>query len=124
MSLYSVRAICNYFLKLAWAAGEELDQMKIEMLCYYAYGWHLALNGGRSLITEHAESGPYGPRFSSLLQAHKRFGNRPVTEMAETHDAVTDKTSQKFLGQMWETYGQLTWWDIPDDPFDLWFDFC
>lgn len=55
--MLSCRDVANYFLLLNY--GNDLTNLKIQKLVYYAYGLHLARYNKR-LFKEHIEAWDYG----------------------------------------------------------------
>src|SRR5260370_7712236 len=76
---YPAKAVANEFLELAKKDGQQLTQMQLQKLVYFAYGWYLAITGTR-LIDERVEGWQWGPVFPSIYKGLKRFGSSSVTE--------------------------------------------
>ena len=52
--------------------------MKLIKLVYIAHGWHLALENGKSLISEAVMAWKYGHVINSLYQKLKRYGSQDI----------------------------------------------
>jgi uncharacterized phage-associated protein len=121
---YESKAIANYFLDCAGRSGKKLDPMQIQKLAYFAHGWHLAACNA-ALIDEMVEAWQYGPVIPSLYHEFKSFGKSPVTRKASKIELVgegddwdckfvepklgeEDLDTRRFLGLIWNGYGQLT----------------
>ena len=61
----------KYFLSLADEHGDELDQLKLQQLCYYAQGYNLAMRG-KPLFSDPIEAWDQGPVVRDL---QRRFGH-------------------------------------------------
>lgn len=61
----------KYFLSLADEHGDELDQLKLQQLCYYAQGYNLAMRG-KPLFSDPIEAWNQGPVVRDL---QRRFGH-------------------------------------------------
>lgn len=113
--MYSPKAVANYFIELAKRDGEEISPMKLQKLVYYAHGWY-AGNKGEELIDEYVEAWQYGPVIPSLYHEFKRFGNKPITEMATEFNgddfvvvpSPSDDDDRKFLDLVWKKYKGYT----------------
>lgn len=112
---YSPKAIANFFLEVAEAAGESVTPMKLQKLVYYAHGWHVGFTG-KTLIDESVEAWQYGPVIPSLYHEFKKYGSSPIKSKATDLDTscfefVDVKSPQeepikKFLASVWKSYGK------------------
>ena len=66
--------VANHFIEQAEKAGQELTQMKLHKLLYFAHGWHLAMTG-KPLFEEPILAGPYGPYMQSVYEGAYGFGS-------------------------------------------------
>lgn len=113
--LYSPKAIANYLLALAQAAGQAVSPMKLQKLVYYAHGWYAGYTG-KPLIDEPVEAWQYGPVIPSLYHEFKRFGAGSISGKAtdvtgcELYEVPPpdDPEIRKFLENIWTSYGQFT----------------
>lgn len=111
---YSAKAVANYFLD----KDDDISQMKLHKLLYFAQGWHLAVREG-PLFKEPIEAWQYGPVVPSIWYEFKDFGSRPITSKAQRFDAKrmvpftpkiadADEATQRLLDRVWEEYGHLS----------------
>jgi uncharacterized phage-associated protein len=75
------RAVANYFIDKALAAGSPLTHLQIHKLIYFAQGWTLAILD-KPLISDEIEAWKYGPVVRSVFDAFKRFGGSKITSPA------------------------------------------
>ncbi|HVB42482.1 MAG TPA: type II toxin-antitoxin system antitoxin SocA domain-containing protein [Streptosporangiaceae bacterium] len=103
---YPAMTIARWFVAWAEAEEEELSNLKLQKLLYYAQGHYLARHG-RPLFSEQMQAWSHGPVVPEVYQAFKGFGTGPL-ELPEsdsfTWDDVDSATSE-FLGMVWNTYG-------------------
>jgi len=121
---YDAKAIANHFISLAHAKGENLTQMKLQKLVYFAHGWTLGIVSS-PLIDELVQAWSYGPVIFSLYKEFREFGSDPITRTARIlqlwdddggplsepkmcEPIVDDKEERRFLDKIWETYGKYT----------------
>ncbi|HCU95155.1 MAG TPA: hypothetical protein DHU96_21580 [Actinobacteria bacterium] len=103
---YSAMTIAKWFIAWAEAEDEELSNLKLQKLLYYAHGHHLA-RYGTSLFTEQVQAWSHGPVVLSVYREFKRFGASSIVLPDSdpfTWDDVDPSTAQ-FLSQVWNTYG-------------------
>jgi uncharacterized phage-associated protein len=111
---YPPSAVANFFL----SKSEEITQMKLHKLLYYAQGWYLAVTG-RPLLNETITAWKYGPVVPSLYYYLKKFGARPIDRLTGTIDRQTrvryaakidpdDHVVRGLLERIWSVYGGLS----------------
>jgi len=103
---YSALTIAKWFIAWAEAEEEELSNLKLQKLLYYAQGHHLA-RYGRPLFAEQVQAWSHGPVVPTVYRAFKGFGASPI-ELKDS-DGFTwgdvDPATTDFLGEVWNTYG-------------------
>lgn len=91
---YSSKAVANFFLSLANSKGEDLDQLKLQKLIYFAHGWHLAFRD-QPLIPDRIEAWQYGPVVPSLYYELLDWGSAPIKgAIVEMLSKLNDSTNQ------------------------------
>jgi len=119
---YDAKAIANYLLDMAEAAGQALTPMKLQKLVYFAHGWHLGLTG-EPLLDEQVQAWSFGPVVRSLYDAFREFGADPIPRKALIFEplgglkvrvkapslaesvSVDKDLAELFLTRIWEVYG-------------------
>lgn len=112
---YDAKSVANFFLSLAKSEGEAISPMKLQKLVYYAHGWYAGYTG-KPLINERVEAWQYGPVIPSLYHEFKHCGAGPITSLAtdfvdmeiEVVPPPADAGVQKFLQNVWTSYGRFT----------------
>ena len=103
---YSAMTIAKWFIAWAEAEEEELSNLKLQKLLYYAQGHHLA-RYGRPLFNDQMQAWSHGPVVPNVYGTFKKFASNPI-RLPEadpfTWDDVDPDTAD-FLGQVWNTYG-------------------
>jgi uncharacterized phage-associated protein len=111
---YPAGAVANFFL----AKSEEITQMQLHKLLYYAHGWYLAV-AGKPLLNETITAWKHGPVVPSLYYDLKKFGARPIDRLTRTIDRRSgvryapqigpdDHVVRGLLERIWSVYGGLS----------------
>ncbi|MEM6603078.1 MAG: type II toxin-antitoxin system antitoxin SocA domain-containing protein [Pseudomonadota bacterium] len=106
--------IANYFIAISRVDNIKLTTMKLIKLVYIAYGWCMVLLG-RKIFSEEIEAWKFGPVIPSLYHEFKRFGPKPIQDMAIDVDftnrdvglnipIVEDEDVIEVLGFVWSEY--------------------
>lgn len=92
--------IGQYFL----SKNQELTDIQIQKLVYYAYSWYMVKNKGVKLFKEKPQAWIHGPVFRSLfdnMKNYKKFKN------AEDYKQINIKIAD-FLDIIYDIYGKLS----------------
>lgn len=79
--MHTALETAKYFLSLADEHGDELDQLKLQQLCYYAQGYNLAMRG-KPLFSDPIEAWDTGPVVPAL---QRRSGRRDANPISADH---------------------------------------
>jgi uncharacterized phage-associated protein len=103
---YPAQTIAKWFIAWAEAEDEELSNLKLQKLLYYAQGHHLATRHQR-LFTDGIQAWSHGPVVPDVYHEYKDFKNAsiklPDTDPFTWEDV--DSATADFLSQVWNTYG-------------------
>ena len=111
---YDARSVANFFLE-----KEQLTQMQLHKLVYFAHGWYLGFTG-TPLIDDIIEAWQYGPVVPSLYRMFWTFGATPITLQAFSYNRATgrltivapvpesDEGAHGLLERIWEVYGSYS----------------
>jgi uncharacterized phage-associated protein len=103
---YPALTIAKWFIAWAQAEREELSNLKLQKLLYYAQGHHLAQRGA-PLFTEQIQAWSHGPVVPPVYREFKTSGSSSI-ELRRT-DPFTwsdvDPVTTDFLSRVWNTYG-------------------
>ncbi|MHB1629887.1 MAG: Panacea domain-containing protein [Bacilli bacterium] len=94
-----------------YGGGDNITQLKLQKLCYYAQAWHLAFTG-KPLFEEEFEAWPHGPVSRALRAKYRKSGwqSIPPGDIHRSFDparALTDDESNT-LQIVWNKYGGFT----------------
>ena len=81
----------------------RMTHKKLQKLCYYGQGWHMALEG-RPLFSEKIEAWVHGPVIPELYQKYKSYGWQEIPQMM-CKEADFSEGTLEVLRAVYETYG-------------------
>ena len=98
-------------------AGGKIESVKLQKLCFYAFGWYAHLTG-KPLFGEQLYAMKYGPVVGQLLTAHA--GHRvvdqkmldPQFEAWDTQREELPGYVREIIDSVWETYGSQGAFDL------------
>ncbi len=91
--MHDARVIANEVLIRAWEDDHELTQIDIQKICYFLHGHHL-IEHGQPLIDTEFEAWDYGPVQKTVYDAFKRFGDQPITDLAQKFNPIKREYSE------------------------------
>jgi uncharacterized phage-associated protein len=107
--LYPALAIAKWFIAWAEAEREELSNLKLQKLLYYAQGHYLG-ERRQPLFPDEIQAWSHGPVVPPVYHAYKSFGSATIELPPDdpfTWDDIDRETSD-FLGRVWNTYGRFS----------------
>lgn len=104
---YSAKDIANFFIYLMSDSTDDLTNMKINKLLYYAQG-HYFKKFGVPLFADDLEAWPHGPVVKDVYNAYKRFSDMPVNEYNEQNVNKISEDDKTFLIGIARKYGRYT----------------
>ena len=127
--MLAAKDVARYFLGTFDAeSGDNITNLKLQKLLYYAQGFHLAMQAGRPLFADPLEAWEHGPVVRSVYHEYKGYGWRAIEppddfdpddylpEVREILDAV-DRVYGPFTAKHleWLTHMEPPWADTPRD---------
>lgn len=108
-----VRHVAAYFLNIANQDDAEdlISNLKVQKLCYYAQGFHLALYGTR-LFDEPIEAWQHGPVVADLYHQFKVHKGSAIPTPDDFDVSLLSDTVQALLNEVYEVYGQFSAWKL------------
>lgn len=101
--MINATVIGQYF----FSKNQELTDIQIQKLVYYAYSWYMVLHDGKKLFEENPQAWIHGPVFRTLfysMKNYKRFANiEGNEELEQLEDSIT-----KFLDTIYNVYGKYS----------------
>lgn len=104
--------VARYFLSLNDdEAGDNLSNLKIQKLLYYAQGAHLAITGS-PLFLESIEAWQHGPVVPEVYHSFKKFGSGAVELADDDEIPKFDERVTEILDDVYNVYGQFSAWKL------------
>lgn len=102
------RDVAEYLLQLSDTETNDITNLKLQKLVYYAQGFHLAMYD-KQLFPDLIEAWQYGPVVSELYHAYKQNGNQIIapTDSYDFSEQFT-KDQEELLREVNEVYGQFS----------------
>lgn len=102
------RDVAEYLLQLSDTETNDITNLKLQKLVYYAQGFHLAMYD-KPLFADPIEAWQYGPVVSELYHAYKQNGSQIITptDSYEFSGKFT-KEQEELLSEVNEVYGQFS----------------
>ena len=111
MKVYDV---ADYFLTLQNEDCEDyISNLKLQKLCYYAQGFHLALKGSR-LFPDDLEAWQHGPVVRALYKKYSSFGSGALTVTDGFDWDKISKDNKDLLNEVFMQYAQYSAWKLRD----------
>lgn len=107
-----ILSMANTMIKIS---DYSVTNLKLNRLLYYAYGINLVLNDVEK-VDEQLEAWDYGPVFSSVYQAFKKYVNQPIEELCNIHfhdnSLKSDTKIYEIITATYNKYGYLGEFDL------------
>jgi len=92
--------------------NNDLSNLKLQKLCYYAQGFHLAIHD-QPLFDEEIEAWVHGPVIPELYHRFKSFGRNYIdTNEIDHHDYKLTKPQKELIDEVFEVFGQYSAWTL------------
>lgn len=94
----------------AFLCIEAMTPLKLQLLCYYAKAWYLALYG-ENIIEEHFEAWVHGAASPKLHEKYKEYGLFEDIPKKENSEGIS-KELLSFAEEVFEAYGHLSGYEL------------
>lgn len=122
-SKYGATDIANFLIYLMTDSCNDLTNMKLNKLLYFAQGHYLQLYS-KSLFYDSIEAWPHGPVIKSVYSRYKNFSRKPIKEYDESKITRIEDSDKSFLVDLASRYGGYSAATLrnithkPDAPWD------
>jgi len=112
MTTYIADQVASYLLTLPSSEDNDVSNLKLQKLCYYAQGLITAMRGGEPIFADTLEAWDHGPVVPSLYHRFKQFGSEPIPIVTDFNVDQIDLPDRKALDDIYEYYGQYSAWRL------------
>ena len=108
-SKYKALDIASLFIQLAnGLPNDQIDNLKVNKLCYYAQGWSL-VRLGYPLFDDEIQAWDYGPLIQEVYYAYRACGKNPIQDVATDFDEENLTGDERsLLTDVYVNYGKYT----------------
>ncbi len=104
--------VARYFLaKSDPEIGELISHLKLQKLCYYAQGFHLALYG-TPLFAESIEAWTHGPVVPAVWREYNNYRADPIPAPSDFDPSIYSDDEKELLDEVYSVYGQYSAWKL------------
>lgn len=108
---YSAADIADFFLSLVSPEDNDISNLKLQKLCYYAQGIGSSVRG-QPLYNEEIQAWEHGPVVPSLYHRFKCHGSSPIPPVELFDESRLDEIDRGMLLDIYEYYAQFSAWRL------------
>jgi uncharacterized phage-associated protein len=112
--VYPVTDVADWFIARTNSDeefGENITNLKLQKLIYYAQGFNLAWYG-EPLFDEPIEAWMHGPVVRSLYDRYQSYKSNPIPTREDFDPSIFDDRTANLLEEVYGTYGQFSAWGL------------
>jgi uncharacterized phage-associated protein len=106
MAVTNANAVADYILCKTRDAGDNLTNLKLQKLLYYAQAWYLAFYG-EPLFDEPIEAWVHGPAQPRVYRRFKQYEWHPIAQEV-CCPTFPGRKAQSVIGEVLQVYGDKT----------------
>ena len=112
--MLTVFNIADYFLSLVDTdSGDNISNLKLQKLVYYAQGFHLALYD-EPLFEDQIFAWAHGPVVPDLYHKYKEYGSEAIPMPKNIDFNIYSEKHKDLLDQIYSVFGQFSAWKLRD----------
>ena len=101
--------VADFFLaSVDESSGDNISNLKLQKLVYYAQAFHLAINDGRPLFGDPIVAWEHGPVVRSLYRRYKEHGAGAIPPPESFDASKFDQETVELLNEVNQVYGQFS----------------
>nr|WP_256436358.1 type II toxin-antitoxin system antitoxin SocA domain-containing protein [Ensifer sp. ENS07] len=94
------------------AEDNDVSNLKLQKLCYYAQGLVSAMRGGEPLFHEDFSAWDHGPVVPVLYHKYKEHGSQPIPVVTDFDVSQIEPRDRVALTDIYEYYAQFSAWRL------------
>lgn len=107
LAMLRVQIVAEYFLWLTRDQDEQISNLKLQKLLYYAQGYHLA-NFGTPLFDAPIKAWKHGPIVQDIYHEYKQYGNGSIPSVTHLRASRFRDNERKTIEWVFDTYGKFS----------------
>lgn len=111
LKTYTAGDVAKYALASVDAEENDISNLKLQKLCYYAQGLVSAMRGKR-LFWERVVAWDHGPVIQELYHTYKQYGSQPIPVVDDFDFGIFDAADRRALDDVLGHYGQFSAWRL------------
>jgi uncharacterized phage-associated protein len=108
---YGADQVARLFLSITDPEDNDVSNLKLQKLCYYAQGLCTAMRGA-PLFRDRIEAWDHGPVVPGLYRQYKHYGSQPIPAVTDFNQADLDPADRQALSDIYEYYAQFSAWRL------------
>lgn len=110
--MLTAEKVANYILSLSEPEfGDNISNLKLQKLLYYAQGFHLAMNGEK-LFEEDIVAWEHGPVVQEIYHKYKIHGANAIEIPKKINFNDFNDDQINLLNEIYQVYGQFSAWKL------------
>lgn len=105
--MLTVKMVAEYFLWLTRDQDEQISNLKLQKLLYYAQGYHLA-NNGIPLFDAPIQAWDHGPVVQDIYRDYKEFGRGGIPSPSRISEHRYKESEKKTIEWIFDTFGKFS----------------
>lgn len=111
MKTYNASDIARYFLSITDPEDNDVSNLKLQKLSYYAQGLISAMRNV-PLFSDTIEAWEHGPVVPNLYHTYKQHGSSPIPIVTNFDESLIDEADRSVLDDIYDFYGQYSPWRL------------
>ena len=103
--------LCHNEIEVETGGADELTNMKIQKLLYYAQGAFLAVTG-KPLFSDPICAWTHGPVVPNVYHEYKVHGRRGIPVPTDFDPDMFDEEERALLSEVYDEFGQYSAWKL------------
>jgi uncharacterized phage-associated protein len=108
---YGADQVARLFLSITDPEDNDVSNLKLQKLCYYAQGLCSAMRGA-PLFRDRIEAWDHGPVVPSLYHQYKQYGSQPIPSVTDFTWADLEHADRQALSDIYDYYAQFSAWRL------------